>query len=309
MLSAFFGGFCRLPRPSGCLPMLTAVFTFWSLSASWAAGCTGDVEQVHNVGNNFVFQTNSSVTPVPGSAYSIYESCVFNPDPKNDIHVNWFVPGPYNTWVLATKNETWSRRQPNGVSEPIDGCIEYGNLGERTVAQYMGGIADISAEQSPQEKTCITEAKGRSNPNRKAEGSNPLEFFADAFDIFFPSDPARAHDTMLHVEGKIAVDKLGDEKKGYESVVLFWVSRAEGRTEGVTSGIKIVPLFEGKTEELLKYFYKENPKPIYINESKSISFGVFGYSNWLLSTGQYNFVDRDNRVLASMRVPLFVPMP
>jgi hypothetical protein len=116
---------------------------------------------------------------------------------------------------------------------------------------------------------------------------------------------------MLHLEGKIAVDWVGDQKNknAYESVVFFHVSRAEGRTEGVTSGIQIVPFFEGRTEQLLKYFYKDNPGPILINDSKGVSFSVYSSQNWLLSSGTYHLVDQDNRVLASMRVPLFVPIP
>ena len=274
---------------------------------SFADGCDGTTEQPHQIGTNYNFVTNAKVEPIAGSAYERYVSCVFNPDSNNDIYINWFIPGPYYTWVLANHSESWPRRQVIGHSSVIEGCIEYGNLGERTVAEYIGSDGDAADENKEDEKKCVAEAKGLSSGEKKQTLNNPIELFKDGFIVYFPSNPAKAHDTMLKMAGNLEVLKKDD--KTYESVMEYSLSTAEGRPDGSTKGIKLRPQFTGAAEMVLPYFEKTYPDDIELSNNKEVAFMVSGGSEWRLSSGKYEILDSDNKKLAAIRIPLFVSAP
>jgi hypothetical protein len=270
-----------------------------------ATDCEGTVEQKHTVQPNFVFFTNSQVFPKDGSGYTKYETCVYNPDPVNDIHVTWFVPGPYDSWVPKTSSTLWPRRQPDGDASPMDGCIRYGNLGEATVAQYFGSVEDQKAESAPFEKDCILKAKGQAAVESPAASTVKLATFTDAFRTYFPSDPLNAHNTMLQLDGTIGIKKISE--KEYDTVLTYALSRAEGRLEGSVDGIKIRPHFTGDAEVLLNFYSKLYPPESPIEKYSTIQFPVFGTDNWRLSSGTYEFLDKDDRRLGIVKVPLFIP--
>jgi hypothetical protein len=278
---------------------------------SFADGCDGTTEQPHEVGTNYKFLTNAKVEPIPGSAYDRYVSCVFNPDLSNDIHITWFIPGPYDTWVLANHSQPWPRRQPIGPSSVLVGCIEYGNLGETTAAEYVGSDADAADENKEDERKCVIEAKGQSAGEKKQGKehglNNPLESFKDGFSVYFPSNPSKAHDTMLRMAGNLAVVKKDD--KTYLSLMEYSLSRAEGRPDGSTKGIKLRPQFTGAAEMVLPYFKNHYPEDVQLSDNKEVAFTVSGGSEWRLSSGMYQILDSDNKQLAAIRIPLFVSAP
>jgi hypothetical protein len=289
---------------------------------SFADGCDGTTEQTHEIGTNYKFVTNAKVEPITGSAYSRYVSCVFNPDLNNDILITWFIPGPYETWVLANHSEPWPRRQPIGPSSVLVGCIEYGNLGERTVAEYTGSDGDAADENKEDEKNCVIKAKGQSAgenkptsagekkpaaaAGEKKQGSNnPIESFKDDFSVYFPSNPSKPHDTMLKMAGNLGIVKKDDTN--YLSVMEYTLSQAEGRPDGSTKGIKLRPQFTGAAEMVLPYFKKFHPEEdIQLSDNKEVVFAVSGGSEWRLSSGTYEILDSDNKKLAAIRIPLFV---
>ena len=282
---------------------------------SFAEGCDGTTEQTHEIGTNYKFLTNAKVEPIPGSAYERYVSCVFNPDLNNDILITWFIPGPYETWVLANHSEPWPRRQPIGPSSVLVGCIEYGNLGERTVAEYTGSDGDAADENKEDEKNCVVKAKGQSAGEQKPTPSgekkqglnNPIESFKDDFSVYFPSNPSKPHDTMLKMAGNLGVVKKDDTT--YLSLMEYSLSPAEGRPDGSTKGIKLRPQFTGAAEMVLPYFKKFYPEDIQLSDNKEVAFTVSGGSEWRLSFGTYEILDSDNKKLAAIRIPLFVSPP
>ena len=297
----------RFIRERGILYLLSIGLLSTWCSAAIAICDDGPVAQNHQIGTNYLFSTNAKVYPTDGSGYSKYESCVYNPDKTNDLQVSWFVPGPRETWVLEGQTELSSRHQPDGASVPMEGCFQYGNLGETTLAEYMGSAGDAKAEKSDSEKACIQKAKGQKNAEEESGmQSNPLSSFADEFVVYFPSNPDNARNSMLKLVGSVGIEKT--DEKFYLSTVNFNLSKVEGRPDGSVAGINIRPLFSGDAESLLKFYFKKNPSLLPIEKAKSIQFAVFGSGTWKLTSGRYEFLDASNKRLGSIEIPLFVPV-
>ena len=105
------------------------------LSASQAADCKGDTRQEHHVGN-FNFVTSSWVEDV--GTMRRYVSCVGNLDANSDLLVTWYIAGPFKSYVPSEESAETPRMRADTNTRPVAGCIQYGNAGERTPAEFLG---------------------------------------------------------------------------------------------------------------------------------------------------------------------------
>jgi hypothetical protein len=178
--------------------------------------CEGPTFQQHNTKPQ-PFDTNSHVelgdyeytkciTPKSqmrkGEFWRI-DRCVYNPDSKFPFHFSWFVP-EWEAWVPPNCVLEYPHYLPDPVkpgppatqikpaTKLITSCIEYGNVGRMTAAQYLGDQAEQQAAIGEDQTQCKPLA-----PLKASSAETPLRPLAFEADLFFPSDAVHPEQTML----------------------------------------------------------------------------------------------------------------
>jgi hypothetical protein len=285
---------CRYRIAGAILPSMLAFAPMAN-----AADCpNGDTRQVHNVGN-FHFVTNSWVEH-QGNLRR-YVSCVGNLDQNTDLLVTWFVAGPSGTYVPSDQVSMTPRMSNDLDPRPVNGCIKYGNLGDRTPAQFMGSKADEDANT----KGNYCQTGSEDAKQSVAENGIPADGWRDQVRVFFPSNPENPHDTMLEVTGVIGIEPKGDS---FESFFSYQANQYKGRTEGNPEGISVRPVFPYAGDFFIKAFSENNNPFKAMGREGDIRWMVKDPKpSWAPVPAYYEFVDRENRVLGSIPMPLFGP--
>ncbi|MER9663337.1 hypothetical protein [Mesorhizobium sp. M0134] len=286
---------------SRMLPMLAASLVVGVVSAEAKTCDEGDTRQEHHVGN-FNFVTSSWVEKK--GKLRRYISCVKNLDPNSDLLVTWFIAGPFQTYVPATVELPTPRLRDDISPRPVRGCIQYGNLGERTPAEFMGTADD--EERNGKEGNCAPATQVGNEP----QGTDlPPDGWQDDVRVFFPSDPDDPHDTMLEVTGKIGIAPIpgGVTGGGFQSFFAYSAKQYEGRKLGKVEDVTVTPVFPIKSDFFAAAFFKENKEATGLSRDGSISFDVLApFSNaWRPAPAFYEFRDKHGRVLGAIPMPLF----
>jgi hypothetical protein len=121
---------------------------------------------------------------------------------------------------------------------------------------------------------------------------------------------------MLSFVAEVGV--FPNSEEAYASIVKYTVSRVAERPDGDPAAVRIRPDFRGAAEALYPSFKNAYPNMAYPlgtaldkehpSYGGQISFNVSGSTtNWQLASATYQFVDNDDRMVAAMEVPVFVP--
>jgi hypothetical protein len=281
-----------------CFAFAIVMISFLSV-ASHASDCTrGSTRQEHRVGN-FNFVTNSFVEEA--GKLMRYVSCVGNFDSGTDLLVNWYIAGPFNTYVPSDDVAYGPRMSDDLVPIPINGCIKYGNLGDHTPAQFMGTAAE-QAENGKGSPCVVAQSTG---DVKKAEPGVPEGGYEDVVRVFFPSNRERPRETMLVVDGKIGLSPTGD---GYVSYFSYTAQPYKDRPDGNPEQVRVRPAFPFAQDIFLKAFYNSNSEAVPLQKEGKISFIVASAGkDWIPVPAFYEFIDESGELLGAIRVPVFGP--
>lgn len=244
------------------------------------------------------------------NGYRDFHTCVENIS-SGDMHVIWYVPA-MNGWVPDGRLWDHPRKRQDGIPHYPEGCISYSYVGETEIAQFSGTPAEeklataqasnrctgLGSQSTPETATASIEASPR--PVKLTSMSLPVS-------VNFPSDLSRPRETMLEFKGEANLEQTSDSS--YRSITTYTLSRVEGRPDGNPELVRIKPMFRGLAERLYSFFNRSYPDGFAPLESGRLGFDVSGGEDWAFSPAVFAFVDRDNRVLAEMEIPAFVPQP
>jgi hypothetical protein len=266
-------------------------------TSCWAAPCTGQTPQ-HHPTDPFAFDTNSHVEYKPRLHLDV---CIHNPDPKYYLRFAWFVPD----WAgfAPPANGIEGRHfpaDPKAAPVVLNSCIEYGNAGSLTTADFLGDADEKQAADLEDKSACKPPA-----PVKTASVSD-LEPIDYAFHLFFPSENGNAEATMLAFDAKYV---LKPEGSGYSSTVDYRLSRAPDRPEGDPKAIVMRPLLTGAAEGLTKFLYSQNSSgTIHLGEEGNpVLFQVKEGRGWKFAHATLQFLDRSGVQVARAEIPVFVP--
>jgi hypothetical protein len=276
--------------------MLLLVGTFVISGAAGAnARCIGDVPQQHPVGS-FNFDTNSYFERY--GRFHRYVSCVRNLDNINDLRVNWYIPGPHKAWIPAgetLKNARLFEASDSEYATPVEGCFEYGNVGETTIAQFW----NPSSEQANSECGEVVKASAENT-----QEGGPLETIRQFFRIFMPSDQSDAHNTMFEVEGTIGLYVYSEDS--YTFQFEYRAARYADRPKEDVSSVGVSLSFPGDAlTAAFEEFYPDNG--FQLSEKGFVKFDVSGSDRWLLGSAEITFTDASGEVVGVQVVPVYVP--
>lgn len=278
--------------------IITAGFLLLNCGFAWAAAdCQGDTRQEHHIGN-FDFVTSSWVEPA--GERMRYVSCVANLDEGSDLLVHWFIPGPYRSYVPSSRAVPTPRLRDDVNPRPVTGCLQFGQLGEMTKAEFLGTGED---EEENGDGDCKRQAAENWILNAAAL---PDKGYADDIVVYFPSDSKDPRNTMLELRGKIGIMPKGST---YQSFFHYQVNRLAGREKGNISDVRVEPFFPGKAEFAYS-FYKESIGDFskLLKPADNITFNVIGEfsDQWRVVEAYYKFIDRNNEVVAFVSLPLLL---
>ena len=196
----------------------------------------------------------------------------------------------------------------DGNAKPLIGCIEYGNLGERNVAQFLGDARDELATGSAGETECRAGAKSALLSEQSPEVELPPEPWSESVQAYFPSDLSRSHETLLKLDGTIQI--VGKPNEGYSTVFSYSVQPYEGRPDGKPSDLRVRLYFPEFNKNLLAEFYNINKTVIYTLEAKNeITYFIPSFSNkWIIVSAFLEFIDQNDKIVATIRIPAFTPL-
>jgi hypothetical protein len=267
--------------------------------ACLAAPCTGQTPQ-HHPTDPFAFDTNSHVENAPRLHFDV---CIFNPDPKFYLRFAWFVPDWAGFAPPADGIEGKHYPDPKAVPMVLKSCIEYGNAGALTTAQFFGDADEKQAADREDQSSCKPAAPVRS---ASLSGSD-LEPFDYEFRLNFPSENANAEATMLALSAHYTLKPEGSS--GYSSAIAYKLTRAPGRPEGDPQAIVMKPILSGAAERLTGFLYDQNPSGgIRLGEGGDrLLFRVKEGKSWHLAHASLQFLDRSGVQVARTQIPVFVP--
>ena len=115
----------------------------------------------------------------------------------------------------------------------MNGCLEYGHLGDVTVAEFLGDAAEQASTGNPAEQACRQQV-GITNVQRTgAIIEAPEAGWTDEATIYFPSDTKETRDSMLQVAASFGVSKDNDGQ--LTAFFRYTANRVDGRERATLS--------------------------------------------------------------------------
>ncbi|MGH7088144.1 MAG: hypothetical protein ACREFQ_04525 [Stellaceae bacterium] len=225
---------------------------------------------------------------------------------------------------LPENRQWWDypRKRQDIVPKYPQGCLSY-SANPPITAEFSGTRAEEALASQQNQNGCAG-LDGHATPvtggsavvvGQALPRAVKLTSMSLPLSAFFSSDPARPHETLLEFKGLAVLEQNGDAS--YSADVRYKVTRLSGRPDGNPASVRIRPMFTGISERLYPYFTKAYPDgfvrlgPDSARDTGSaegrMQFAVSDGKEWVFAPAEFAFVDRDNRVLAEMEIPAFVP--
>jgi hypothetical protein len=289
---------------------------------SYAQNCEGPTFQHHSTAPQ-EFDTNSHLeqgdyeytTCITARSqkrkgeYWRIDRCVHNPDPKFPLHFSWFVP-EWEAWVppnCVLEYPHYLQSAPTAQSTPklITSCIEYGNAGRMTTAQYLGDDAEQQAAANEDKSQCQPAGPGKLKASSADEAKlTPLAFETD---LFFPSDAKYPEKTMLAMAASYSVAVEGNS---YASTLDYRLTPGPNSFDAVPKLVRMRVLLRGEAERLTQFLSPQAKEPVRMQEVDSVRLlQVHGDGPWRLVHAVLQFFDQSDKPVAKAQVPVFVSAP
>jgi hypothetical protein len=290
----------HIVRVSATAPLFLAL----AISAGIAQQCAGSTLRGHRLGG-FDFITNSRAQ-VTQSVATLF-ACVGNRG-QRDLKVNWYIP-QYQYWVLPGEAVEIATRYavPADLSPlPIEGCIEYTYLGDRTSAHFVGTSSEVRQAEEENRLNCRN-VPTLAEPGGLLEGI--FEKIIVPFRFFFPSNRNKPEATMLEASGNLSVYRSGKDEKYTDTTILSYsLRRYKDRPEGDPAAIKVRANLGRMPKELAPFFEKPviSRQIVDGSEHTVLAVSVPTMKPAQVTRGVYEFVDTESQVAAELPFPIFI---
>ncbi|MBP2237086.1 hypothetical protein J2Z31_003600 [Sinorhizobium kostiense] len=281
---------------------ITLGFLLLPIATAYAGGCTGEY-QPHEKGD-FRFKTASSFEE--GNSLHIYRTCVLNEDPQNDLKVSWYIPGPHLTWLPPHERIDFSRRSIDPDARPLKGCIEYGHLGDVTIAEFLGDKAEEALTAEPNEQACRQQAGLQVLPGGKKEIDPPKFGWTEDYTIFFPSDIEDVRETMLKLSATVSIKETDDG--AYRTYFVYSVAPYDGRKGGDPEAVRFRAIFPDAIPYLQElYAAQVAAEPRVLGFKGESAFTISRAEKYRPAPMLLEFLGKENQILAVLQVTVLAP--
>jgi hypothetical protein len=265
------------------------------------------------MGAGINFDTNSMRKD--SGEYSLFQDCVQNHDAISELRIDWYAtsmhgvyappgnPGPLISAPRVPKGE------PNKAA-PIDSCISYGQIGNTTTAPLLGTPEDVAGDA--EHRDCSAASNKPSLIDRAVKMLAPLFY---KLVVAVPSDAKTPESSLVVVDAQVNLVPL--DPKRYHAELSYYLNKSGKHAD--LGALALRPAFVGPAERLTHSVRDAFPggilrlAPPLPSEAADwkdvVSFEVTGGENWELVPARFEFVDRDNRPLAAIDLPLLAPTP
>jgi len=265
----------------------------------------GTVTREHHPHGEYDFLTNSRVEP--DAQFSRYFACVENNNKEAWLRLSWYIPLIGDRWVPPGDYIEQSRLSTDPDARPVLGCVQYGNLGDKVVAQLLGDARDErKSANDASEIECRKSIGFDSQPSADAV-ELPANGVSEKTLLFVPSDLSDPINSMLEIDVSYGI-KTGCE--GYASFFMYRAEPYKGSSKADPSQIRIRPRFTPDAKSLYNTFNEQVASDcVKLDNKGGFGFSVVGTNknNWTIQPAFYDFVDKDGNILSSLSVPLFAP--
>lgn len=264
--------------------------------------CVGPTRKHHPLGE-YDFTTNSRVEQ--DGEFSKYFACVENNSEDNWLRLSWFIPRITDRWVAPADFAEVFRLSTDAGARPIEGCIQYGNLGRKVVAQFLG---DANDERRSANNTAEVECRkelGLDSAPAEDVVELPPNGISEESRIFVPSDLSDPLNSMLEVNFSYGVKQ---QAEGYDSFFAYSAKPYKGSTKANPEAVHLRSRFTPDAKVLYGAWSEATSNYIQLAKEGAFSFSVAGDNKWKIEPAFYDFVDKDGNILTSLTVPLFEPV-
>ena len=282
------------------IKIVTAFACFGSLSSqSYAGTCRGSLHSEHNIGS-FDFQTESAISDTDGGRFAYY-ACVKNL--MNEyLRTFWYVPGTMR-WTPPNEDNEDVRYFEDKQDKIFLGCLEYGNVGDTTKAQFQGILDDeqkiVNEQQNGCENARPYSTKYLGNSNKEGKEAEELK---REINIFVPSDETNPSKTMMTMRGILGLFRTGDNE--FSTVLEYYFQPYGDARDGDPTKLKLFPQrIPGDTSVALAFL--KTADGIALTEKGTISVPYSVNSNPIIDNVTYNIVDQKGALLASFSAPIY----
>ena len=281
------------------------VVVFLSSVATGGDPCENTKYQTHYKGAH-EFKTSSAFVARDNTLH-IYWTCVHNLDvnPRNDLRIDWYVPGPNAAWIAGAQRVDTPRRSPDRRFRVIRGRLEYGNLGAVTVAEFLGDASDASKADKNQRQANTTATQLRNRPVKETTFARPKEGWSDAFRLFFPTDRDNTSDSMIQLNAKVSVDFFQEKAR---TSVSYNAMRLEGRNQGDPTQVTYVVRFPSREKFLAKIVYQQLPyRPQPLGHKGQFEFLFEQADRYRITYMEIQFRGPRNKLLGLLKASILSP--
>lgn len=278
----------------------------WSAPTS-ANPCADSPYQHHSKGPHN-FETSSAFKT--DGPLNQYWTCVRNLDtnPNNDLKVDWYIPGPHKVWIPGGRQLEHPRRSADPDFRPLDGHLEYGHLGEATIAEFLGDSDEekraAAAKQLDKQQTAAD--RFRTHPANQTIFPSPREGWTDSFRLFFPTDSKHTTDTMIQLDATVSVSFNSD---AVDTRIAYNVRNLEGRNGGDPSQIRFLLRFPHSERSLADIVYSQvATESVNLGNHGEISFSVPQSNKYRISPMKLLFFSGDNGAVSSLDASVLSPV-
>ena len=252
------------------------------------------------------FQTSSAFEA--SDSLHLYWSCVRNLDqnPNNDLKVDWYIPGPHNVWIPGGKQHEHPRRSADPDFRPLNGHLEYGHLGDVTIAEFLGDRDEEKRAAAETEEQQTAADRFQNRPANQTTFPSPQQGWSDSFRLFFPTDSRHTTDTMIQLDATVYVSFHND---AVDTRIEYSARNLEARNGGDPSQITFLLRFPYSERSLAEIVYKRvTTEPIILGNHGEISFSAPQSNYYRIAPMRLWFFSRDNRMVGALEISVLSPV-
>jgi hypothetical protein len=267
---------------------------------AWA--CTPDAGQEHRPKAGYHFKTQSYVRSYDPTPVGV--TCVQNLT-SNWMEVHWFIPGSGGWGPPSELSPPWERFLRTQKYQSLEGCLEYGNLGETTKAGFHGDAIDHESVVEEKRIGCTAARNKYHSVAMRGDNLEKMTTLSIPVKILFPSDVEKPGDTMLVLSGEVKV--VPGEQRRYSILFDLKISRYEGADQADSSQIFVKPSFDARVASLWPMFKEHLGEMLPIDKLSGTRIDVAPAEGTVaIEQASMEIVSANGRILARLGFPVYI---
>lgn len=284
--------------------LLQFVLIFLSVARLGAAEaieeyCSGGIKQEHNPSQNYQFRTFSRT--IDNGDFSIGLMCVQNIR-EEDISIDWFIPN-LSGWIPGKEILFKERVIRSTPAVGVESCVEYGNLGEWTKANFFGDEIDSVESEKERNIGCVAARDRYHTLETKQDLSPKLADIKINIISFFPSSNEIPYDTMLKLNGFVTVELINDELQRIS--MNFRIEQYPGREKGIPDQVYVVPVINREASVEVKIAESIGEREIITGFSEKVIEVNYNSGDGRIEEMTFEFQSESGDVLGKISFPVY----